>query len=180
MQQLTKAHIVETFNELLKEHPFEKITAKMIIERAGISKSTFYRFFLDKHDILYYNYKNNIDQWVKRQHCKSWKELFVCVYASSMAYLTREKNAFSYNGADSYYQILYRYSYEIVEAVAKACRGTGMSRDERTQLSFFCYGLISCYADWVRGKVDYTPEEMAEQMYIAMPPVFRDLWYDWE
>ena len=89
MQQLTKAHIVESFNELLTEYPFEKITAKMIIEHADVSKSTFYRFFLDKHDVLYFNYKNNIDQWVKKQHCHSWKELFVCVYASSLSYHVR-------------------------------------------------------------------------------------------
>ena len=178
MQELTKAHIVASFNELLKEYPFEKITAKMIIERAGVSKSTFYRLFLDKHNVLYYNYKNNIDQWLKKQHCKSWKELFVCVYASSLSYHEREKNAFAYNGADNYFHILYRYSYEIVESAAKSNRNGGsLTRDEQTQLSFFCYGLVSCYADWVHGKFDYTPQEMAEQMYLAMPPAFRDLWW---
>lgn len=180
MQQLTKAHIVESFNELLREYPFEKITAKMIIDRAGISKSTFYRFFLDKHDVLYYNYKNNIDQWVKKQHCKSWEELFVCVYASSLSDRAREKNALAYNGEDSYFQILYRYSYELVEMATQKNRGPGsqLQRDEKTQLSFFCYGLVSCYVDWVRGKFDYTPQEMAKQMYLAMPEVFRGLWWN--
>ena len=179
MQQLTKAHIVETFNDLLREYPFEKITAKMIIDRAGVSKSTFYRFFLDKHDVLYFNYKNNIDQWVKNQGCKNWKELFVCVYASSLTDHAREKNAFAYNGADSYFQILYRYSYELVEMAALKNRGGGeLGRDEKTQLSFFCYGLVSCYADWVRGKFDYTPQEMAEQMYLAMPAAYRNLWWN--
>ena len=180
MQQLTKAHIVESFNELLREYPFEKITAKMIIDRAGISKSTFYRFFLDKHDVLYYNYKNNIDRWVKKQHCTCWRELFVCVYASSLTDHAREKNAFAYSGDDSYFHVLYRYSYELVEMVTQKNRGagSGLTRDEKTQLSFFCYGLVSCYADWVKGKFDYTPEEMAEQMYLAMPPVFRDLWWE--
>ena len=56
--------------------------------------------------------------------------------------------------------------------------GSGLTRDEKTQLSFFCYGLVSCYADWVKGKFDYTPEEMAEQMYLAMPAAYRNLWWN--
>ena len=142
MQQLTKAHIVETFNDLLREYPFEKITAKMIIDRAGVSKSTFYRFFLDKHDVLYFNYKNNIDQWVKNQGCKNWKELFVCVYASSLTDHAREKNAFAYSGADSYFQILYRYSYELVEMAAPNCICASVTAEDYPDIGGIYYNGI--------------------------------------
>ncbi|WP_241522238.1 TetR/AcrR family transcriptional regulator [Staphylococcus intermedius] len=40
--------------ELLNEKQFNVITIQMICERAEINRSTFYRYFEDKYDLLYY------------------------------------------------------------------------------------------------------------------------------
>jgi len=55
MKQLTKDHILNSFNRLLREHHFEEITVKMIMEESGVSRSTFYRHYFDKYDVMNYN-----------------------------------------------------------------------------------------------------------------------------
>ena len=52
MKELTKDHILSTFNRLLREYQFEDISIKMIIDSSGVSKSTFYRHYLDKYDVI--------------------------------------------------------------------------------------------------------------------------------
>jgi AcrR family transcriptional regulator len=47
----TKKNIEHTFIALLKEMSFEKITVRLILERALISKGTFYAHYLDKYDL---------------------------------------------------------------------------------------------------------------------------------
>lgn len=42
----------ETFLELLKEMDFEKITVKMICERADVNRSTFYAHYTDIYEIM--------------------------------------------------------------------------------------------------------------------------------
>lgn len=53
-KDITKQHITDSFNALFRKYPLEKITVNMIIENAGVSKSTFYRYFLDKFDVMNY------------------------------------------------------------------------------------------------------------------------------
>ena len=40
------------FYELLREEGFQKVTVRMIVERAGINRSTFYLHYQDKYDLL--------------------------------------------------------------------------------------------------------------------------------
>ncbi|MGN1013813.1 MAG: TetR family transcriptional regulator [Butyricicoccus sp.] len=44
--------LADCFKMLLREHPFEKITIQMIAEQTGIIRSTFYRHFKDKQDLM--------------------------------------------------------------------------------------------------------------------------------
>ena len=59
---ITKNHITDCFNVLSRKYSLNKITVNMIIEAAGVSKSTFYRHFLDKYDVMNYNYKRALDE----------------------------------------------------------------------------------------------------------------------
>ena len=40
------------FYELLKEEGFQKVTVRMIVDRAGVNRSTFYLHYQDKYDLL--------------------------------------------------------------------------------------------------------------------------------
>lgn len=179
MKELTKDHILKSFNRLLREHPFEDITVKQIIEASGISKSTFYRYYLDKYDVMNYNYKKRLDHWVRSQNCKSWRELYRRIFRATEIDRKREKNAFSYVGANSYSAFLYDYSYEMIEQITTISRGHPLTREEKLQLSLFCYGGIALDVDWINHKIDCTTEEIAEQVYLAMPATLRDEWCNW-
>jgi Transcriptional regulator len=48
----TKNRINKVFIDLMKEKGFLKVTVGDIIERAGINRSTFYAYYLDKYDLL--------------------------------------------------------------------------------------------------------------------------------
>lgn len=54
----------QAFFKLLTEKPFEKITLKELCDTAMIPRSTFYRYFEDKYDLLGYclqNFFENMD-----------------------------------------------------------------------------------------------------------------------
>lgn len=48
----TKYSLAKSFKEIIKKHPFEKITIKMITDRAGVIRPTFYNYFRDKNEIF--------------------------------------------------------------------------------------------------------------------------------
>lgn len=47
-----KNALAQSFTELMQEEPFEKITIKMITDRAGVIRPTFYNHFFDKYELL--------------------------------------------------------------------------------------------------------------------------------
>ena len=48
----TKENIESHFIELLNRYPFQEITVKMLIAECKINRSTFYRNFEDKYQLL--------------------------------------------------------------------------------------------------------------------------------
>ena len=46
-KKMTKALIGESLKVLMRNHPFEKITIKMITDEAGVIRPTFYNYFCD-------------------------------------------------------------------------------------------------------------------------------------
>lgn len=52
MALLTQKAIMATFQEMLEEMPFDKITVSALVKRGGISSNTFYYHYQDKYALL--------------------------------------------------------------------------------------------------------------------------------
>lgn len=50
----TLSHFKETMFQLLTEKEFEKISVKLVCEKSGYPRATFYNYFDDKYDLLNY------------------------------------------------------------------------------------------------------------------------------
>ncbi len=48
----TKYLLTQSFKEIVKKYPFEKITIKMITDRSGVIRPTFYNYFKDKNEVF--------------------------------------------------------------------------------------------------------------------------------
>lgn len=57
MAKLTQKAILQTFEAMLREMPFDKITVSALVNRCGISPNTFYYHYQDIYALL--------DQWLK-------------------------------------------------------------------------------------------------------------------
>ena len=48
----TRQLIADAFWDLLKDHPVDRITVAMVVERAHVHRRTFYRYYHDVFEIL--------------------------------------------------------------------------------------------------------------------------------
>lgn len=55
LESIIRSKFSEAFEELLKTSPLEMITVKDIISKAGLSRSTFYKYFRDKYDLAFWS-----------------------------------------------------------------------------------------------------------------------------
>ena len=70
-----KVAIAEAMKRLMRETPIEKITTDRILENAGVSRRSFYRYFKDKYDLLEWIYNYDFCRFVDVRPEKS-----ICVY----------------------------------------------------------------------------------------------------
>lgn len=177
MRISTKQTILQAFNALLLENQFEKITIEMIAKRSKISKATFYRYFLDKYDVMNYSYRRLVENAIARPECRSWESLYVILADMAQKDSARIRKAYSSQGVNSYSAYLFSFSYDTVEKVIKSARGgSGLSEEERCRLTHFCYGTVGLFYSWVNGDYSFSPETLGKYLYEAMPESLRTLW----
>ncbi len=97
----TKEHIMESFLSLLEDKPLTDISVSEIVERAGVSKRSFYNHFVDKYDLMGYAYRELVEQeWYKDGRRCSLVEFFnrCWTFDGSEPMMERFKNTMSYIG----------------------------------------------------------------------------------
>lgn len=174
-KNITKQHITDSFNVLSRKYQLDKITVNMIVETAGISKSTFYRHFLDKYDVMNYNYKRALDEIFARNACKSWNELFLNILTFIEKDVDRVKHAFLYLGANSYEQYVFDYSFNRMKEKCIEKRGVELGDDEIYTAKLIIYGCVYAVKDWVFSKKRITKQALALQIDNAIPDKYKAL-----
>lgn len=106
-KKMTKALIGESLKVLMRDHPFEKITIKMITDEAGVIRPTFYNYFCDKYEVIEWLFNENIIEKVRsmfeqKMYTEGLKLLFVCMKNDCTFY----KKAFEITGQNAFSDIV--------------------------------------------------------------------------
>lgn len=174
-KDITKQHITDCFNVLFRKYPIDRITINMIIESAGVSKSTFYRHFLDKYDVMNYNYKRVLDDIFLYNECKSWNELFTSILSFVEKDIVRIRNAFLCLGANSYDKFVFDYSFNRMNEKCIEKHGRALSEDEIYTAKIIIYGCLYAVKDWTFSDKRIPKEELAAQIDNAVPQKYKML-----
>lgn len=91
MALYTEKLIMTTFQEMLEEMPFDKITVVALVKRAGISHNTFYYRYRDIYALFDTWFQNFIKSYLPDSRLKEWKSstkdmLYTCCKHPNMVY----------------------------------------------------------------------------------------------
>ena len=97
-----KVAIAEAMKRLMRATPIEKITTDRILENAGVSRRSFYRYFKDKYDLLEWIYNYDFCRFVDVRPEKSIWDYYPDILRSLRADPEFYGNAFVYAGQNSF------------------------------------------------------------------------------
>ena len=170
--------IIDAFNRLIAEKDFNKITVEMIMEKAGVSRSTFYRYFKDKYDVMNANYKNLLDYYLDPSRSTNYRDLCFHLFEYAQKNLAIFKNALGSTGFNSFGNYIYTYSYEKALEITKANRdGQGFTPTEELQVDVFCNGICAVYKNLVEQRYKMSAQEAADALYEMMPESLKHYWW---
>lgn len=162
-------HIHETVFTLLNDYHFDEITVQKICETAEINRSTFYRYFQDKYDILYTLPDFIIQKIVNDDIGLSTPESFqVFIY-----YIGKHKKWFKHLLVSSrqvdVFRNLTNVSREMILNNAKNEQDPlaikiRQSKHPEIVADFFSSGIIEVLRRWVENDYNYSVEEVFETL----------------
>ena len=178
MLNRTMYAIMTAFNRLIVEHDFQKISVDMIMAEASVSRSTFYRYFKDKYEVMNANFKNLLDYYVDPTRSKNYRDLCYHLFEYALGHLKTFRRALDTTGFNSFSNFIYEYSYQTALTITKANRGgVGFSPTEELQVDVFCNGICAVYKNIVRQRYDVDASAAADALYEMMPKSLKHYWW---
>ena len=117
MKDRTQEAILNAFNTLIEKNDFDKITIQMIIDEAGVGRTTFYRYFKDKYDVMNYNYMRYLQEYLMSGKVQTFEDFFQIMTSEGTEFFRHIQKIFDSNGANSFQNYLYEASFYAVQMV---------------------------------------------------------------
>ncbi len=176
---VTKRAIYHALRELMEEVDFSKISVGDIIERSGVSRSTFYRCFSDKYDVVNWSYKRYKNILVKESDqyysFETGTRVLLRYMRDNQSYYAQ---ALRYTGQNC----LRDYMYETTEEYVLQCWHEACGREEVTfaemcSIRYCAAGMTRIIEVWVRNGCREDVEDVLRALSADTPSYLRNMLY---
>ena len=165
---------------LCENKPLSKITIGDLLEKTGAGRQTFYRYFLDKNDLVQWTFLNKI-----LYLSPDGKDFYYC-WLEYYTQLTQHRNFLAQAGAVIGQNCLFNYMLECSEnwyqkQYYNYYGEKNLPRDVAYAVRFHAYGVVSSIIDWAKSGEEISPETLALWTCNCIPgplrayPFIRDL-----
>lgn len=167
----SKLILANAFRDLLKEKTFENITIENILQKSGMSRSTFYRHFEDKYSLMNWLYKAPAEEIISGNPSSSQSKN---ILIQCFQYIKENQNYFSQiikvHGQNSFTEFLYSHAQNVtVDRISKAIGKDKLPYELFFSVRFYCGALAFIVTEWLKSGLKESPEELAQLVYDSIP-----------
>lgn len=173
----TRTLLIESFLELTDTMPIKKITVTNITNNCNLRRETFYRYFLDKYELINYIYVEYVQARSVEQFGKSDPKE-ICLYGLQFfqKHPVFVKEAFKDKGQNNFRESLAKSIINAVsEQYQKQYHLEHIPAKDRLALHLFVYGGVSIVTDWVESNFIMPDSLIADAIVDAIPSAFKEL-----
>lgn len=168
-QKRTVQHIIRTNFDLLQDYHFDSITVQQICGAAEINRSTFYRYFEDKYDLLYHLAEelgeDITNEMQGPDEAAMLKSLVKLVNKNQTLFkhliVSSKQNEFYQELTRVASRLIYQGAYEHDNFISRQIR---QSIYPKMASDFFGSGIIEVMRQWLNNQYDYTLDEVLQTL----------------
>ncbi|NCB94286.1 MAG: TetR/AcrR family transcriptional regulator [Clostridia bacterium] len=164
--EMMKSYIVESLLILMEEKPFADITISDIVNRAGVNRSTYYRHFYAKEDIVTYFFDNLMHEYMnifKQNSNPTFYQYLLTIFSTFFNY---KEDLLIIHKADlsHLYIVVLNKWFQFHPSSAT------ISNAKQFEIAYHIGGIYNNTLLWLEHEMQETPEEMAN-MALSLRPV---------
>lgn len=175
MKNLTKNAILQAFQELLEEMPFDKITVSMLVKRCGIHHNTFYYHYQNIYQLLDAWLSQELGRFSQEDENHPWEENVKELLASckkNRKIVNHIHHSLSREHLERF--VLSATDDVFTRYVAKEAEGKDVSTETVQDVAAFCRYAFSGYFlrfIWnnMEDDIDKSVERMSRLFYCFVP-----------
>lgn len=168
----TKKMLTEAFYRLVLKKPVEQITVELIMEESGLSRSTFYRHFSDKYDVMNAYLKRYFDALNYDPEQDSWAKLTYNILAFIKEHPVFFKNIQQVGGQNSFNQFLLDYCMDLTAKTYLFHTGKSeLTYEERGAIIYTCAGSNAVTFEWLNSDFEENVDAVAHVIYQNRAPL---------
>lgn len=181
--QKTYMSVTKSLIEMMEEMPFEDIKVKELCDRAMIRKSTFYKHFADKYELLEFIVKEVINDYNDRIRKDSTADDPVAFYNNMLDYVfefakANQKLIRSAIRSDSLVLLLNIMSQQVTPDICQKLkqdqeRGRRMPASPEVMATFFAGGISESMRSWFTGGKKRSEDDIKKQLSDIMRAVYQ-------
>ncbi|MCR5293713.1 MAG: TetR/AcrR family transcriptional regulator C-terminal domain-containing protein [Lachnospiraceae bacterium] len=172
-RKTAKELLDESFRELSEKKSIDKITIQEITDNCGYSPATFYRNFRDKYDLIAWGYTRDVAgimDWLDGKNYQ-WKQTLLDGanhFLEERDYLANLLKHTS--GQESFIRYMVEINYEALKKyILKASGKNRLDKKDELYVRIYCLGTVSLTCEWILGRHEASPEEIAEIYEHSLP-----------
>lgn len=160
---------------LMQRRTIDELTVSDILQKAHVSRSSFYRRYFDKYDLLIKSYRRLMENtFLLCMDGGSWKDSAVELYAVIMKHPQFFKHAFASRGPNSLKAFICE---TILDCIRERMRQADVSLDEDWRLLIaaqaYLDGTMEMTCRWAMEDMPYPADELIRLFCDIMPEMIK-------
>ena len=163
---LLKTCITRSLLLLLEEKDLDAISVKEIVERAGVNRSTYYRHFQSKTDVIRYFYRQRLDEYLGTLPTAPEPETYFAGMFESFLRYKHELLLLHLHGL----------SYLLLDEMNSRIPASLTGRKADAAALYWHYhlgGVFNSFCYWLRGEMSIPPARLAHLCVQILPADFQ-------
>lgn len=162
---------------LAKRHSIEQITVNDLIKIAGVGKSTFYRHYRDKYDLL----NSIVIDISQHTFLLSEHDYFDQMY-EGLNQLKQNRvlfqNALKYHGQNSITRALQLGAQNYLYRLILSQHSATFTDQYKFAIKFYCYGMVGIMKEWLLSGCDRNLNQLTKLIVDQMPAGLHKIIFD--
>jgi AcrR family transcriptional regulator len=164
----TRKRILRSFYRLLQETGMDAVTIDMLIKESDVSKSTFYRLFRNKYELVNAYYCENVEQIFLDAEAESWNVISDRIFGFLDSNRLFFQNAFKNGPAMS--DFILQYTLQAVRS--RYLKNSGLAvlpQDIDIIIQIYCFGALNLMEKWLLGDINCSDSELSRLLCLGVP-----------
>ena len=160
----------------MKELPFDAITVQMILNRAEVSRKTFYKYFADKYELMELYYRNYMDQNISQNfNGHNYRDVLVNLFEFVRLERSYFRHVRDLQGQGSFWKFLHDYSFHFYQSIKLRNEDREqLTEEEKLTIIMIVDGELSAFKMLVEDSIRLSSSELADIMCSLIPNAYME------